>query len=158
MLGCFWAVPGLILGCSLAVSGLCCDSKTLKTGHNGQKEDMLFVYTQTPNGYYNQPLKKHILPPLALSPTAVQSQSGLPSSPFRGQFSNLSYDPALQPGDQQSDPGPELQEGPALERSPDGYQPQTTPETFTVNQAFECPDSPMSCVSTYILLPQPTST
>ncbi|XP_078128379.1 oncostatin-M-specific receptor subunit beta-like isoform X2 [Sander vitreus] len=109
--------------------------------------------TQTPKGYYNQPLKKCNLPPLTLPSMAIPSQSGLPSSSFRMEFPNVSYNLIMQPGNQQSNLCPELQEGTSLERSSDGYQPHQT-DTFTTNQTEEDPDSPMSCVSTYILLPQ----
>ncbi|XP_031143128.1 leukemia inhibitory factor receptor-like isoform X1 [Sander lucioperca] len=121
------------------------------------QENMPFVFSQTPKGYYNQPLKKYIPPPLTLPSMAIPSQSGLPSSSFRSEFPNLSYNLIMQPGNQQSNLCPELQEGTSLERSSDGYQPHDQTETLTTNQTEEDPDSPMSCVSTYILLPQSSS-
>ncbi|TDH01745.1 hypothetical protein EPR50_G00165790 [Perca flavescens] len=121
------------------------------------QENMPFVFSQTPKGYYNQPLKKFTPPPLTLPSTAIPSQPGLPSSPFRREFPNASYNLIMQPGNQQSNFCPELQEATSLERSSDGYQPHDHTETFTTNQTEEDPDSPMSCVSTYILLPQSSS-
>ncbi|XP_040915438.1 leukemia inhibitory factor receptor-like isoform X2 [Toxotes jaculatrix] len=116
-------------------------------------ENMPFVFAQTPKGYYNQPLKKCTPPPLILPPAGIPSQSGLPSTSFRGMFPNPSYNLMMQNGDQQSNPGPEPQERTCLERDSSGYQPQSHSETFTLNTAEDDPDSPMSCVSTYILLP-----
>lgn len=138
------------------VSVLHCNSVALDKGYVSE-ENMLFVFSQTPKGYYNQPLKKYTPPPLTLPSTTLPSQAGLPSSPFRNVFTNLSYNLIMQTGDQQSISGPELQEGRPLERSLSGYQPQSSPETFTVNETTEDPESPMSCVSTYILLPQSTA-
>ncbi|XP_034752110.1 leukemia inhibitory factor receptor-like isoform X2 [Etheostoma cragini] len=118
------------------------------------QENMPFAFSQTPSGYYNQPLKK-CTPPLVILPyIAIPSQSCLPSSPFRREFTNASYNPKMQPGNQQSNAFHELQEGTSLERSSDGYQPHDHTETFTTNQTEEGPESPISCVSSYILLPQ----
>lgn len=118
-------------------------------------ENMTFIYTPTPKGYYNQPLKKP--PPLSLTlpSTAIPSQPGLPSSPIRGVFHNLSYNLIMQ--HQKSKAGPGLQERMPLERSSSGYQPQSDIETFTMYETEEDPESPMSCVSTYILLPHSPS-
>lgn len=55
--------------------------------------------------------------------------------------------------DQQSFSAPEVQVGPYLEKNTCGYQPQSDPETFTLNQEAEDPESPMSCATTYILCP-----
>ncbi|XP_042251445.1 leukemia inhibitory factor receptor-like isoform X1 [Thunnus maccoyii] len=103
------------------------------------------VFTQTQMGYYNQPLKKNTPPPIIL-PTAIPS--GLPSSPFKRLFPNPSYDLIMQTGDQQSNSGPDFHKGTPLERCSSGYQPQSL-----INQPEEDPDSPLSCVFTYILLP-----
>ncbi|KAF1377170.1 hypothetical protein PFLUV_G00197820 [Perca fluviatilis] len=138
------------------VPELYCRAGTPINGFVSQ-ENMPFVFSQTPKGYYNQPLKKFTPPPLTLPSTAIPSQPGLPSSPFRREFPNASYNLIMQPGNQQSNFCPELQEGMSLERSSDGYQPHGHPETFTTNQTEEDPDTPMSCVSTYILLPQSSS-
>lgn len=128
------------------VSELHYNTGELVNGYVNQ-EDMPFVFAQTPKDYYNQPLKMCTPPPLTLPTLAIPSQSGLPSSPFRSVFPNPSYNLLFQTEDQQSNSGPELQEGTPLERSSSGYQPQTK----------EDPESPMSCVSTYILLPQSPS-
>ncbi|XP_074474045.1 leukemia inhibitory factor receptor-like isoform X1 [Sebastes fasciatus] len=85
------------------------------------------------------------------------SQSGLPSSPFRSIIPNPSYSLIMKHWDQQFNSGRELQEGTSLERSTDEYQPQDSIETFTINQTEGDQDSPMSCVSTYILLPNSPS-
>lgn len=123
------------------------------------QEDMPFGFTQTPIGYYNKPLKNSTLPPPLTLPTAVISPpSGLPLSPFRGVFTNLSYNPKMVTGDQQSSSGPEVQEGIPIMRCSSEYQPQSLVETFSPDQGDDVPDSPMSCVSTYILLPQRQST
>nr|XP_019961882.1 PREDICTED: leukemia inhibitory factor receptor-like [Paralichthys olivaceus] len=66
---------------------------------------------------------------------------GLPSSPFRGVFSNLSYNLTMETEDQQPQ-----------EDHTNEYQAQT----LTLNQADEEPESHMTCVFTYMLLPQPT--
>ncbi|XP_035801860.2 leukemia inhibitory factor receptor-like [Amphiprion ocellaris] len=116
---------------------------------------MPFSFIQTPKGYYNKPLKKNTPPLLILPYTDVPSPSGPPSSPFRGVFPNPSYDPI--PGDHWF--RPELLEGtPAIQTS-DGYHPQNQAETLipTVDVPHG-PDSPMSCESAYILLPQLPST
>ncbi|XP_044030554.1 leukemia inhibitory factor receptor-like isoform X2 [Siniperca chuatsi] len=117
------------------------------------QENMPFVFAQTLKDYYNQPLKKCTPPPLTLPTTAIPSQSGLPTSPFRIVFPNPSYNLIMQTGDQQSNSGPKFQEGTPLERSSGGYQPQSNTETFTINRTEQDPESPMSCISTYILLP-----
>lgn len=133
-----------------------CNSVAPDNGYVSE-ENKLFVFSQTPKGYYNQPLKKYTPPPLTLPSTTLPSQAGLPSSPFRSAVTNLSYNLIMPTGDQQSISGPELQEGRPLERSSGGYQPYSSPESFTVNETTEDPDSPMSCVTTYILLPQSTA-
>lgn len=110
------------------------------------QEFMPFVFTQTQKGYYNQPLKKHLPPPLTIPTAAIPS--GLPTSPVRCVFPNPSYDLIMQIGDQLSNSGPELIIG---------YQPHNNTESFPINQMKGDPESPMSCVSTYILLPQSPS-
>lgn len=122
------------------------------------QENVPFVFAQTPKGYYNQPLKKYTSPSLILPTTAIPSQSELSPSSFTSVFPNLSYNLIMQIGGQQSNSELELQEGSSLERSSSGYQPQGHTKTFTLNQTEEIPDSPVSCVSTYILLPQSPST
>ncbi len=121
------------------------------------QENMPFVFAQTPKGYYNQPLKKCTPPPLPLPTVIIPSPSGLPSSPFRSVFPNMSYNLIFKTGDQQSNLDPDLQEGTPSEGSSSGYQPQSKTETVTINQTKEDPGSPISCVSTYILLPQSPS-
>ncbi|XP_073334429.1 oncostatin-M-specific receptor subunit beta-like [Pagrus major] len=109
-----------------------------------------FASTQTPGGYINQPLKKSTSPPLTLLTIDA------PSSPFRSVFSNPSYNLLMETGDQQSSPGPRLQEGTPLGRSFSEYQPQSNTQTFNLFQTTEEPRSPMSCDSTYIVLPKST--
>ncbi|XP_032395120.1 leukemia inhibitory factor receptor [Etheostoma spectabile] len=118
------------------------------------QENMPFVFSQTPIGYYNQTLEKPTPPPLSLPYTAIPSQSWLPSSPFRREFPNASYNLIMQPGNPQSNSRPELQEGTSLERSSNGYQPHDHTETFTTHQTEEGPEDPIPCVFSYILLPQ----
>lgn len=84
-----------------------------------------------------------------------QTQS-LPSSSFKSVFINPSYYLTMQTEDQQSDSGPKLQERAPLERCSSGYQPQSNAETLTINLTAD-PDSPLSCDSTYILLPRSPS-
>lgn len=118
-----------------------------KVGVNGfvSEDNMPFVFNQTPKGYYNQPLKKHTPPDLVLTTT--------PSS-FTSIFPNLSYNLTMQSGNQQSDSDIKPKEGTSLDGSSSGYQPQSHPESFTLNQSTENPESSLVCVSTYILLPQ----
>ncbi|KAI3361999.1 hypothetical protein L3Q82_012204 [Scortum barcoo] len=131
-----------------------CKTEALGDGYVSQ-ENMPSVFAQTPKGYYNQPLKKYTPPPLTLPTIAIPCQPELSSSAaFRRIFPNPSYNLIFQSGDQQSNSDPEFREGPPLERSSSGYQPQSKTKTFTVNQINSDPESPMSCVSTYILLPQ----
>lgn len=107
-------------------------------------------------GYYKE-LKMCTKPPLNLHTTAVTSKSGLPASPFRGLFSNPSYDLIMQTGNQQTNSGVEVQEEtPTLSSS--GYKPQSHSNLDILNQTEGDSDSPMFCVTTYILLPQPSST
>uniref|UniRef100_A0AAX7VJC7 Fibronectin type-III domain-containing protein n=2 Tax=Astatotilapia calliptera TaxID=8154 RepID=A0AAX7VJC7_ASTCA len=119
-----------------------------------------FTFSQTPKGYYNKPLKKS-QPCLTLPTTGLTSQPGLPSSPINGVFPNPLYNPSynlvLQSVDREVKSGPEVHEGIPFIRSFSGYQPQSPDETFTTTELEEYPNSPISCVSTYILLPQKTS-
>lgn len=132
-----------------------CNSVVLNKGYVSE-ENMLFVYSQTPKGYYNQPLKKCTPPPLTLSSTSLPSQAGLASSRFRSVL-NRSYNLIMQTGDQQSTSGLELQEGPPVERSSNGYQSQSNAETHAVNLTTEDPAVPMTCDFTYVFLPQSTA-
>lgn len=84
-----------------------------------------------------------------------QTQSS-PSSLSQSVFCNPSYDSTMQTEDQQSDSGPKLQERAPLDRCSSGYQPQSNAETLTLNLTAD-PDSPLSCDSTYILLPRSPS-
>ncbi|XP_070781233.1 leukemia inhibitory factor receptor-like [Enoplosus armatus] len=127
------------------VPELICITGALVNGHVSQEN--------TPKDYYSQPLKKRTPPPLTLPTTAIPSPSGLPLSVFP----NPSYNLIMQAEYQQSNPGPERHEGTPLERSSSGYQAQSNTEASTINQTEEDPESPMSCVSTYILLPQSPS-
>ncbi|XP_054468606.1 leukemia inhibitory factor receptor-like [Anoplopoma fimbria] len=113
-------------------------------------ENMPFVFAQTPKVYQIQRLKKCTPQRLTLLTTAIPSQSRLQSSSFRSVLSNSSYNLIIQPGDTESNSGPELQEGSSLERCCGGFQPQIHTEIFTENQREEDAESPMSCVSTYI--------
>ncbi|XP_063745081.1 leukemia inhibitory factor receptor-like isoform X3 [Eleginops maclovinus] len=121
------------------------------------KENILFVFANTPKGYYNQPQKKYPPEPLTTTTTELPSLKGLPSSPFGSVFSNPTYNLNIKPGDQLSSSFPELQERKSLQRSMDGYQPQDLTETFNINPTEEDPGKPMSCVFTYVLLPQSLS-
>ncbi|KAG7221229.1 hypothetical protein INR49_017446, partial [Caranx melampygus] len=112
-------------------------------------EEAPFVFSPTPKGYYNQPLKNCTPPPLLLPTATDPSQSALPRSPLRSVFPNPSYSLIVQTGGQQSDPQPEQLEVPS-----GGYQPQNNTETFTLNWAEDVSLSPMVCVSTYLSLPQ----
>ncbi|XP_039856239.1 leukemia inhibitory factor receptor-like isoform X1 [Simochromis diagramma] len=115
---------------------------------------MPFTFSQTPKGYYNKPLKK-LQPCLTLPTTGLTSQPGLPSFPINDVFPNPSYNLIVQGEDQESQSHPEIQEGMPIIDSE--CQPQSPEETFTTTELEEEPDSPISCVSTYILLPQKTS-
>ncbi|KAM4527365.1 leukemia inhibitory factor receptor-like isoform 1-T2 [Odontesthes bonariensis] len=100
--------------------------------------------------YYNDPLGKRTPPPLHVR--TVPSHSGLPSSPFRGTFPNPTYNLMVQRADQR--PGSEtLRVG-----SSGGYLPQRRSETFSLTQADEDPENTITCVSSYISLPQLSST
>lgn len=114
-------------------------------------QDLHFVLPKKID-FLGQPPQKNTPPPLTLHPTRVPSLAGLHPSPFRGLFNNLPCNLIF--GDQQPISGPEFWEGAPLERSTDGCEPQSNPETFNSNQTSEEPKSPMSCVFTYILLPQ----
>ncbi|XP_020495677.2 leukemia inhibitory factor receptor isoform X1 [Labrus bergylta] len=101
------------------------------------------AHTQTEKGYYNQPVRNCIpQPSSAIHP------------PLRSLFPNPLYSLTMVPGYQWCSSGPEPQGGTHLERSSDGYQPHSEAERSSVNQTEVRPDSPISCVSTYILLPQ----
>ncbi|XP_053196481.1 leukemia inhibitory factor receptor-like [Scomber japonicus] len=104
------------------------------------------VFTQTPKGYYNQPLKRNSSTPPLILPTTT-NWSGLPSSPFKSVFSNPSYDLIMQSVDHQTNSGPDFHEGRPLERCSSGYQPQSL-----MNQLQENPET-LFCDPTYILLP-----
>lgn len=113
----------------------------------------IFISSQTLNNNYNQSQQTYIPPPLDLCSTTPPAQAELSSPPFRGVIINKSYNLIMQTMDQQSFSGPELQVGPYSEKNPCGYQPQSVPETFTLNQESADPESPVSCVTTYILCP-----
>ncbi|KAM8749706.1 oncostatin-M-specific receptor subunit beta-like isoform 2-T2 [Acanthopagrus schlegelii] len=106
--------------------------------------------SQTPAGYYNQPLRRSI--PAALTSLAIDT----PASPFRSVFSNPSYDLLLQPGEQQSSLGSRLQEGTSSEGSFSEYQAQSNTQTFSFIETTEEPENLMSCVFTYIVVPKST--
>ncbi|CAI5666186.1 unnamed protein product [Oreochromis niloticus] len=119
-----------------------------------------FTFSQTRKGYYNKPLKK-LQPCLTLPTTGLTSQPGLPTSPINGVFPNPSYNPSyslvMHGEDREFKSGPEVHERIPFIRSFSGYQPQSPDKTFTTAELEENPESPISCVSTYILLPQKTS-
>ncbi|XP_035769967.1 oncostatin-M-specific receptor subunit beta-like [Neolamprologus brichardi] len=115
---------------------------------------MPFTFSQTPKGYYNKPLKK-LQPSLTLPTTGLTSQPGLPSFPITDVFPNPSYNLIVQGEDQESQSHPEIQEGMPITDSE--CQPQSPEESFTTAELQEEPDSPIFCVSTYILLPQKSS-
>uniref|UniRef100_UPI003AAB80A7 leukemia inhibitory factor receptor-like n=1 Tax=Centroberyx gerrardi TaxID=166262 RepID=UPI003AAB80A7 len=112
------------------------------------QEERHFVsaQTQSPKGYYNQPLRSRAPAALTLNTKNISSPSGLPSVPHRSVFVNPSMDSV-------SPSSPELQDGKNL----DGYQPQSPVETCGQTQTEENPESPLSCVSTYILIPHSSS-
>uniref|UniRef100_UPI0037E8028C leukemia inhibitory factor receptor-like n=1 Tax=Semicossyphus pulcher TaxID=241346 RepID=UPI0037E8028C len=111
-----------------------------------------YVTVLTQDGNYT-PVKS-IPQPLSLPTTAAPPEPAAPAPLFRSLLPNPSYSLPMEPGYQQcsSDPGP--QEGTRVEPGCDGYQPQAQTESLSTNQEEECPDSPMFCVPTYILLPQ----
>lgn len=121
----------------------------------------VLAHTQTPTGYYNQLLKNCILPTLSLTSTMSSHQSGLPYDPCSGALENPSYKlivltdryGMLSSGEQQPNPGPELQGEKSSETKCDVYNPQSRKETYTFTQTEDDPESPVSCVSTYTLLP-----
>ncbi|KAG7498824.1 hypothetical protein JOB18_021696 [Solea senegalensis] len=123
------------------VPELLCETRPPVTDHVTDDEK-LFVFTQTPKGYYNQPLKIH-----STSPSAVPTESDLPSSLFRGVFANPSYNPTLAPDNEFN---PELHNLTSLQNNCDGYTPQS--RSVTVTPTDEDTDS--HCVVTYLLLPQ----
>lgn len=129
------------------VPGLHCKPGAPVNAHVNQ-EKASYGFTQTPKGYYNQPLIKST-PSALILPTTIPSD--LPSSPFRGVFPNPSYNLITQTGDQPSNSS-EFHEGTTLEKCSSGYQPQSP-----MSQPEEDPESPLSCVSTYILLPHSSS-
>ncbi|XP_053267126.1 leukemia inhibitory factor receptor [Pleuronectes platessa] len=88
-----------------------------------------------PGAQFNQPPPSLISPPRSLP-----SPSGLPSSPFRGAFQNLSYDLMMQTEDQQP---------------PEGHTGENRAPTPPLDPAQEEPGSHMTCDLTYILVPQP---
>ncbi|XP_068561579.1 oncostatin-M-specific receptor subunit beta-like [Cebidichthys violaceus] len=124
---------------------------------HASQEKKPFVFAQPPKGFLTKSLMKVTPPRLTLPTTATLSQSGLHSSALRRVFPNMSYNLIIQRGDKQSHSGPELQEGTSSERRSGGFQPQVHPETSTVNQRGEDGDSPLPCVSTYMVLPQSPS-
>ncbi|XP_034459078.1 leukemia inhibitory factor receptor-like [Hippoglossus hippoglossus] len=90
-----------------------------------------------PGVQVNQPPPNLILPP-----RSAPSPSGLPSSAFRSAFNNLSYHLMMQTEDAQP---------------PEGHANEFRAPTFTPDPAEEEPESHMTCVLTYISVPQPTS-
>ncbi|XP_030004830.1 leukemia inhibitory factor receptor-like isoform X2 [Sphaeramia orbicularis] len=120
-----------------------------------RQDDGPLVFSQTPKGYYNQPLKKYTPPLLIMPPTVMSSQ--LPPSTFKAVFPNPLYNLLAQAEEHQPDSGPEHQEDtPSLEICSE-YQPQSQVETFSLNTTEEDRDSPISCVTTYIVLPHPSA-
>ncbi|XP_062269076.1 leukemia inhibitory factor receptor-like [Platichthys flesus] len=88
-----------------------------------------------PGAQVNQP-PPNLPPPLRSLP----APAGLPSSPFRGAFQNLSYDLMMQTEDQQP---------------PEGHTAEYPAPTPPLDTAQEEPGSHMTCDLTYILVPQP---
>jgi len=64
----------------------------------------------------------------------------------------------VQREDQPSSSETDIQEETLTDGSSSGYRAQSPSETFSLKQADEDAESTMSCVSTYILLPQLSST
>lgn len=137
------------------VCALHCNSVSLNKS-SVSEENIPFVYSQTANGYYNQPLKKNTPPPLTLPSQTLPSQAGFVCSALQS-VNNPSYNLITQTEDQQSTSGVELQEGPSVGRSSSGYQSQSDAETITGNQTAEVPEVAMTCDFTYVLLPQSTT-
>ncbi|XP_072228647.1 oncostatin-M-specific receptor subunit beta-like [Leuresthes tenuis] len=102
---------------------------------------------QTPCCPCSDRLEQFISPPLSM---CTIPSPGLPASPFRGTFPNPTYNLMVQRGDQPS--------GSETEGSSSGYQPQSRSESFSLKQAEEDAESTMTCVSSYILLPQLSAT
>lgn len=97
-----------------------------------------------------QPTKKNLFPLFTICPARAQSQAGLP---FRGLLYNPSYLPISGLMDQHSHSCPDLKDGTPLERSAEGYQPQSQQNIFCLNQISKEPEGLLTC-SSYISLPQ----
>lgn len=94
--------------------------------------------------------KENLLPLFTICPARAQSQAGLP---FRGLLYNPSYLPISGLMDQHSHSCPDLKDGIPLERSAEGYQPQSQQNIFCLNQISKEPEGLLTC-SSYISLPQ----
>lgn len=117
-----------------------------------RQDNVPFIYTQTPNDYYNQCLTKNTAPHVTFpTVTSDSSQSELPPSSFTGVFPNLSYNLILQTRDQHLNPDPELQQ--ETEKNSNGYQAQSLTDTLSINHTEDNSESSLSCISTYIFLP-----
>lgn len=98
----------------------------------------------------SQLTRGNLLSSFTLCPAGAQPQAGLV---FRGLLYNPSYNlPYHGPMDQQCHSCPDLKDGTALERSAEGYQPQSRQNIFGVDLSEE-PDGLLTC-SSYISLPQ----
>lgn len=87
--------------------------------------------------------------------TQAHKRSGpLPAFLGRDVFPNPSYDLFIEAEAQRRSSGPEDEEGTPSSENSSGYQPQRSSETL--NLTHQDPDSPISCVSNYILLPAST--
>lgn len=136
------------------VSLVHCNSVARDNGFVNQEEKMLFVFGQLPKSYYNQPPAKYCSQLLPLPVTSNPSQSGILYSPFKSVFANPSYNLIMCPGDQQCNLGSDPQEDGPNERNSSGYKPQGLDEICGITQTMEDLDSPMPCVSSYIILPK----
>ncbi|XP_071390046.1 leukemia inhibitory factor receptor-like isoform X2 [Centroberyx affinis] len=128
------------------VPQLCCKRPPGNGDISQEERHFVSTQTQSPKGYYNQPLRSHVTAALTLNTKNISRPSGLPSVPFRSVFVNPSYD-SMSPS------SPELQD----RKNSEGYQLQSPVETCGQTQTEESPESSLPCVLTYILIPQSSS-
>lgn len=108
-----------------------------------------FVFTQTPKGYYNQPLQKHIPSELILPSTVISPQMELSSS----QFPNPLYSLVMLSSEVQANLETNYHNCTPVGRNSSGYHPQIITKDLDLSQTEQDPHSIMPCTSTYIVLP-----
>ncbi|KAF6714436.1 Oncostatin-M-specific receptor subunit beta [Oryzias melastigma] len=105
-----------------------------------------WTFSQTPEGYCNQPLQRFTPSHLSADSTRIN----LPSSSFRGDVQNPSYDLRVWSEDQNSS-----SEYPLLDASPSSqYKPQACMEIFWPDPGREGSKKCIPCDSAYISLPR----